>query len=106
MIKKLEDLYRSITPSKNNESNISNNNNNNNNISNDDDNENYPMHKQRIEVFFSDGNIGWYRGTFFSKRGKHVIEFDDGEVQHITNWEIVKWRRAKAVRFNKNKIKA
>lgn len=64
-----------------------------------------PEDGSRIEVFFTQGAKGWYRGTF-TKEGSHdVIFFDDGDEQIIDNWSCLKWRTATNKRKNKSKIK-
>lgn len=79
-------------------------------LKNNNNNNNIPDLDSRVEVYFTSGNKGWYRGTYIKeKKGKKyndAIYFDDGDSQSIENWDTLIWRYAKSTTINNKIIKS
>jgi hypothetical protein len=97
IIIRLESLYEGMNNNSSNNKNSTKNNNN------DKDNDK-PKLGARIEVYFSSGLSGWYRGTYVKEKKEDVIKFDDGDSQSIQKWSKVLWRPATSKKTNKNSL--
>jgi hypothetical protein len=60
-----------------------------------------PVNGARIEVFFSVPKM-WYRGTYLLDRGKHLLNYDDGDERYVEDWSEITWRVAKSKKNRKN----
>jgi hypothetical protein len=81
------------------------NNNNNNNRKRGEDQEKKRSQNSRIEVYFTSGVVGWYRGTLTQEKNEEVIYFDDGDEMSVQDWNKITWRLAKSKNRNKNPLK-